>query len=110
ANGDGRVQAGDLVAFSSGVLDTGYIGEVGRTWPVGEPHGARSLYRRWNDLWDRLLAACQPGAPASELLSAYRAAGETLPTIPVARGLGMGFDRPVVSQHLPRTADEDQLE
>ena len=31
-----RVQDGDLVAFASGVLDRGYIGEVGRTWPVGD--------------------------------------------------------------------------
>ena len=36
ASDDGRVEPGDLVAFSAGVLDGGYTGEVGRTWPVGE--------------------------------------------------------------------------
>jgi Xaa-Pro dipeptidase len=110
ASADGRVHAGDLVAFSSGVLDGGYTAEVGRTWPVGEPSGVTDLYRRWNTLWDRLYESCQPGAPAIDLLVAYQAAGEELPPMPVARGLGLGFDTPVVSQHLPATAAEEQLE
>jgi Xaa-Pro dipeptidase len=110
ASADGRVHAGDLVAFSSGVLDGGYTGEVGRTWPVGEPSGVTDLYRRWNTLWDRLYDSCQPGAPAIDLFAAYQAAGEELPPMPVARGLGLGFDTPVVSQHLPATAAEEQLE
>jgi Xaa-Pro aminopeptidase len=110
ANPDGLVHAGDLVAFSSGVLDGGYTGEVGRTWPVGNPAGSADLYRRWDALWDRLYEACQPGAPAIDLLTAYQAAGEELPPMPIARGLGLGFDPPVVSQHLPATAAEEQLE
>jgi len=110
ASDDGIVRAGDLVAFSAGVLDGGYTGEVGRTWPVGELDGASDLYRRWDALWDRLYEACQPGAPAIDLLTAYQAAGEELPPMPIARGLGLGFDPPVVSQHLPATAAEEQLE
>jgi Xaa-Pro dipeptidase len=110
ASEDGLVQPGDMVAFSAGVLDRGYTGEVGRTWPVGEPDGAADLYRRWDALWHRLYDACQPGAPSTELLSAYHAAGEQLPPMPVARGLGLGFDPPVVSQHLPATAAEERLE
>ncbi|MEB3979868.1 M24 family metallopeptidase [Mycobacterium sp. 663a-19] len=109
-NGDGRIADGDLVALSAGVLAGGYIGEVGRTWPVGTVPGAPALYQRWNTLWDKLLAACQPGAAAGELLAAYRAAGEPAPPMPVARGLGMGFDPPVVSQHLPETAADERLE
>ncbi len=107
---DGRVHDGDLVAFSAGVRAGGYIGEVGRTWPVGAAGGAPALYRRWDNLWDRLLAACRPGAECSELLEAYQAAREPAPPMPVARGLGMGFDPPVVSKHLPRTAGEERLE
>ena len=110
ATDDGIVRAGDLVAFSAGVLDGGYTGEVGRTWPVGELDGASDLYRRWDALWDRLYEACQPGAPAIDLLTAYQAAGEELPPMPIARGLGLGFDPPVVSQHLPATAAEERLE
>jgi Xaa-Pro dipeptidase len=110
ANPDGMVHEGDLVAFSSGVLDGGYTGEVGRTWPVGEVDGSVDLYRRWDTLWDRLYEACRPGAPAIDLVSAYQAAGEQLPPMPIARGLGLGFDPPVVSQHLPATAAEERLE
>jgi Xaa-Pro dipeptidase len=110
ASDDGLVRDGDLVAFSAGVLDGGYTGEVGRTWPVGEVNGSTDLYRRWDALWDRLYEACQPGAPAIDLLTAYQAAGEELPPMPVARGLGLGFDPPVVSRHLPATAAEEHLE
>jgi Xaa-Pro dipeptidase len=108
--GDGRIQDGDLVAFSAGVVAGGYIGEVGRTWPVGVAAGAAALYHRWDRLWAKLLAACRPGAGAGELLGAYQAAGEPSPPMPVARGLGMGFDPPVVSKHLPRSAADERLE
>jgi Xaa-Pro dipeptidase len=110
ASDDGRVEAGDLVAFSAGVLDNGYTGEVGRTWPAGEAAGAVDLYRRWDALWHRLYEACQPGAPGADLVAAYHAAGEQLPPMPIARGLGLGFDPPVVSEHLPATAASERLE
>ena len=64
-------------SFDAGVVAGGYVGEVGRTWPVG-PDGAtpaacrRRLYRRWDELWHRLLDACRPVRPASGLLEAYR--------------------------------------
>ncbi|MFE3543158.1 M24 family metallopeptidase [Nocardia sp. NPDC059177] len=111
--GGGRVaRAGDLVAFSAGILGDGYIGEVGRTRPAdgtGDDR-TRALYQRWDRLWDRLLQACRPGATATGLLTAYELAGEALPPMPVARGLGMGFDAPVVSPRLPRTAAAERLQ
>ncbi|MBV9513697.1 MAG: aminopeptidase P family protein, partial [Mycobacteriaceae bacterium] len=111
ATGDGRVADGNLVAFAAGVLADGYLGEIGRTWPVGDVDAepVRRLYRRWNELWERLMAACQPGAVAADLLSAYEASGEPLPPMPVAHGLGLGFDPPVVSPALPRTAAGERL-
>lgn len=109
--GDRRAQSGDLVAFSAGVLGDGYIGEVGRTWPVGEgDDSAKALYRRWDGLWSRLLDACRPGALTTDLLTAYETAGVDLPPMPVARGLGMGFDPPVVCAQLPETAATERLE
>lgn len=105
----GRVKSGDLVAFSAGVLADGYLGEVGRTWPVGEAR-ASDLFERWNALWDRLADACRPGHPASDLLTAYEAAGERLPAMPVAHGLGLGFDPPVVTPQLRATAGEEIFE
>jgi Xaa-Pro dipeptidase len=112
ARSDGRVENGDLVALSAGVLADGYVGEVGRTWPVGDVEGSEipALYDRWNALWDRLAVACQPGRPASELLAAYEAANEPLPPMPVAHGLGLGFDSPVVTPQLQQTAAEEILE
>jgi Xaa-Pro dipeptidase len=113
ASDDGQVQLGDLVAFSAGVLDGGYIGEVGRTWPAGvprKPQATVDLYQRWDALWDRIYDVCRPGASGADLLAAYRVAGEPLPPMPIARGLGLGFDPPVVSQHLPTTASAERLE
>jgi Xaa-Pro dipeptidase len=106
----GRVAEGDLVALSAGALADGYVGEVGRTWPVGDVPGADVLFRRSNDLWEHLIAACRPGGSAADLLSAYDAAGEPLPATPVAHGLGLGFDPPVVSADLPSTCAEERLE
>ena len=112
ARSGGRIESGDLVAFAAGVLADGYVGEVGRTWPVGDVSnmGAPALYDRWNRLWDKLAAACAPGRPASGLLSAYEAAEEPLPPMPVAHGLGLGFDSPVVTPQLRATAASEILE
>ena len=84
---------------------------MARTCYVGAPTAAvQSLYRRRDDLWDRLLDACRVGNPAGVLLDAYRQAGEPLPAMPVAHGLGLGFDPPVVSPNLPATAAAEVLE
>ena len=107
---DHRIAEGDLVSFAAGALADGYVGEVGRTWPVGEVSGADALYRRSDALWERLVDACRPGAPASDLLAAYEAAGEPLPPLPVAHGLGLGFDPPVVSPDLPLTSVAERLD
>lgn len=107
---DRRIAEGDLVAFAAGALADGYVGEVGRTWPVGDVPGADALFGRSNELWERLIDACRPGAPAGDLLAAYDAAGEALPPIPVAHGLGLGFDPPVISPDLPQTSAHERLE
>jgi Xaa-Pro aminopeptidase len=109
AGGDGRAAAGDLVSFTSGVVARGYIAEVGRTYAVGGPVPA-PLAARGEGVWQRLLAACRPGAAGGDLLDCYAAAGEPLPPMPVARGLGLGFDLPVVTGALPRTAAAERLE
>ncbi|WP_137149704.1 Xaa-Pro peptidase family protein [Mycolicibacterium sp. CR10] len=107
---DRRIAEGDLVAFASGALAGGYVGEVGRTWPVGDVPGADALYRRSNDLWDRLVESCRPGAAASDLFAAYEAVGEELPPMPVAHGLGLGFDPPVITPDLARTSAAERLD
>jgi Xaa-Pro aminopeptidase len=112
AEGDGRMRAGDLVALSAGALANGYVGEVGRTVVVGDDHtdAVRALFRRSDALGERLIGACRPGAAATDLFAAYEAAGEPLPATPVAHGLGLGFDPPVLSPALPHTAAAERLE
>jgi Xaa-Pro dipeptidase len=112
ATGDGEVTSGDLVVFAAGALADGYVGEVGRTWPVGDVDNGsmHKLYQRSNELWDRLIAACRPGALGTDLLAAYQLAGEPLPPMAVAHGLGLGFDPPVISRRLPATAAREQLD
>ena len=58
--------------FDAGCVADGYVGEVGRTWPVGDVAGAVALFRRSDELWERLVDACRPGAPASDLLDGVR--------------------------------------
>ena len=108
---DVPVREGDLVAFDAGVIVGGYVGELGRTHVVGtDSDGAAGLSACWDELWGRLLAACRPGAPMSNLLAAYDAAGVAPPPMPVARGLGLGFDLPLVTQALPGEAAEQRFE
>ncbi|WP_375481937.1 M24 family metallopeptidase [uncultured Mycobacterium sp.] len=111
-DGEGRVRAGDLVVLAAGALADGYVGEVARTWPAGDADNAaiRELYERSNTLWRKLVAACRPGAAAGDLLAAYDAAEEPLPPMPVAYGLGLGFDPPVVTPALSRSAAQDRLD
>jgi Xaa-Pro aminopeptidase len=116
AHAHSTVREGDLVAFAAGALAGGYVGEVGRTWPVGgvtadAANGeTRKLFERSDVLYERLIRACRPGASTRELLAAYESAGEPLPPMPVAHGLGLGFDPPVVSEMLWAAGEHDCLD
>ncbi|HZC53416.1 MAG TPA: M24 family metallopeptidase [Mycobacterium sp.] len=107
-----EVRSGDLVAFAAGALAGGYVAEVGRTWPAGgiDDESVRDLFERSKALYDEMVAACRPGASTHELLAAYEAAGEPVPPIPVAHGLGLGFDPPVVSEMLWAAGEHDRLD
>jgi Xaa-Pro aminopeptidase len=110
AGRDAPAGPGDLVAFEAGVIRDGYVGELGRTRPVGEDRIEPVLCRRWDELWDRLLSACRVGTSMTALLDAYEAAGVPPPPMPVARGLGLGFDLPLVTHDLPDAAAEQHVE
>ncbi len=111
ASRDTPAQPGDLVAFEAGVMLGGYVGELGRTHSVdGDAAIDRQLAQRCEELRDRLLGACRVGAPLSDLLAAYEGSGIPLPPMPVARGLGLGYDLPLVTAALPRTAGEQGME
>ncbi|WAC89148.1 M24 family metallopeptidase [Mycobacterium sp. Aquia_213] len=108
--GQAEARPGDLVAFAAGALANGYVAEVGRTWPVGDVTEARGLFERSKTLYDKMVAACRPGASTRDLLAAYEAAGEPIPPMPIAHGLGLGFDPPVVSETLLAAGEHDELE
>jgi Xaa-Pro aminopeptidase len=110
--GHSQIQSGDLVALAAGALADGYVAEVGRTWPAGDSANGSThkLFARSNALHDKLLAACRPGTDTRELLAAYDAAGEPLPPMPVAHGLGLGFDPPVVSETLCAAGAHNRLD
>jgi Xaa-Pro aminopeptidase len=103
---DGAVDQGQLVACSVSAMYAGYEGSLARTWlcrPVATSAGEgmpsdeqRHLHRRWQDVRGRLLEACRPGRAAGELRASYLASGEPLPPVPIAHGLGLGVEPPLV--------------
>jgi Xaa-Pro aminopeptidase len=109
-NIDGVVDQGQLVACSVGAMYAGYEGSLARTWLSGSlatsagkggpSDEQRSLHRRWEQVRRRLLEACRPGRDAGELRAAYLASGEPLPPVPIAFGLGLGLEPPLVGSGL----------
>ena len=101
------------MAFSTGVLAGGYVGEVGRTWPAAQkqvPDGAAALYRRWENLWDRLIDACRPGVGAADLMAAYQAAGSRTHRCRWPAVWAWGSTHPSSPGTLPATAADERLE
>lgn len=104
------IRPGDLVSLSAGALAGGYVGEVARTVAAADDPSIHRLYQRSEELRERLIAACRPGAYGHELIAAYDAANEPLPPAPIAHGVGMGFDPPVITTQLPRAVTDECLE
>lgn len=110
--GDGTIPAGGLVTGQVGVLYAGYEGVVARTWVNGEADGRRpiptvdqrKLSQRWQALIESLLAACHPGSTGADLVAAYQAVGEPLPASPVAHGMGLGMEPPMIGAGFPADA------
>lgn len=109
-HGDRAVNEGDLVVLSSGVLYAGYEGSVGRTWPcigaAGEIKPAqREVFQRWNRLSESLRTQIRPGNSGAALRKAYEDSGEMLPPFPIANGVGMGWEPPIIGTALGAEAD-----
>jgi Xaa-Pro aminopeptidase len=86
---------------TSATQDGAWITSRDHAWRVG---------RRDRRIAEGDLVAFAAGASAGDLLTAYEAAGEALPPIPVAHGLGLGFDPPVISPDLPQTSADERLD
>ena len=111
---------GDLVAISVGTLYLGYEGTVALTWPCGGeravPPASRvreldttspgqRLHQRWRAVLDRLLAECRPGRSCGDLRRAYAASGEPPSGLPIAHGIGLGCEPPLVGGELGGEGD-----
>lgn len=105
---DRRVAPGDLVVLAGGVVRGGYTGELARTHALDGGHAG--LFARLAELRAGLLEVCRPGEPGSALLDAYASAGVSPPPVPVARGLGLGFDLPIVAADLPASPGADPFQ
>lgn len=97
---DRLVGPGELVALNPSAIYAGYEGGVGRTWLAEPSDGPSPAQRRLADrcraALDALIAACRPGAHGSALLDAWARTGERLPAAPLAHGLGLGVEAPVI--------------
>jgi Xaa-Pro dipeptidase len=107
---ENAINEGDLVALSSGVLYAGYEGGVGRTWPClgagSEVKPAqRELFRRWSRVWESMRAQLRPGNTGAALRRAYEQTGEPLPPFPIANGVGMGWEAPLIATAIGADAD-----
>lgn len=96
---------GRLVALDPGAFHRGYEGGVGRTRPIGGTTAAdRELARRCRAALDAVVGACRPGATGADLLAAWEASGEPAPRAPLAVGLGLGVEPPVIGAGLGASA------
>ena len=109
---DTPAQPGDLVAFEAGVVLGGYSGEVGRTYRVGD-EGDRDR-RRAGAAQSRPVGSAPDGLPgggaADRPARRLRRGRRPAAPMPVARGLGLGFDLPLVTHALPLTSGEQHVE
>ena len=95
---DRPVGDGELVVLAPGALYAGYEAGLARTRVAGlsAPLFAADLARRCARGMDALLAACRPGAAGADLYRAWEDAGNPESGVPLAHGLGLGAEPPVI--------------
>ena len=98
--GTGGAAAGDVVALHPGAMYAGYEAGIGRSWSVpgrrpgpGASELAASARRRLASL----VAGCTAGATGADLCETWRRAGGGPISEPLAIGLGLGVEAPVIS-------------
>ena len=90
---DRVLAAGDRVVLDAGVLVDGYEGGLARTIVCDEPTPAASPA---DDMLMALVEAIVPGATGADLWAAWDATGVARPVSPIALGVGLGVEPPVV--------------
>jgi Xaa-Pro dipeptidase len=95
---DRPVGDGELVVLAPGALYAGYEAGLARTRVAGTaaPPGAGELASRCARGMDALIAACRAGNTGADLYRAWEDTGDPDPAIPLAHGLGLGAEPPLI--------------
>ncbi len=95
---DRPVGDGELVVLAPGALYGGYESGLARTRVAGRsgPPGAADLVTRCARSLDALMAACRPGNTGADLYRAWEGAGNRESPVPLAHGLGLGAEPPLI--------------
>ncbi len=91
-------RAGELVVLDPGALYGGYEGGVGRTWVAGATATAAqsALASRGRHGLDAVIEQCRAGRRGADLVRAWAASGAPVPAAPLAYGVGLGVEPPVI--------------
>jgi Xaa-Pro dipeptidase len=95
---DRPVGNGELVVLAPGAQYAGYEAGLARTRVAGRsaPRGAADLATRCAHSFDALIAACRPGNTGADLYRAWESAANRECTVPLAHGLGLGAEPPLI--------------
>jgi Xaa-Pro dipeptidase len=95
---DRPVGDGELVVLAPGALYAGYEAGLARTRVAGRsaPPGTADLATRCARSMDALMAACRPGNTGADLYRAWETAGNRESPVPLAHGLGLGAEPPLI--------------
>ena len=95
---DRPIGYGELVVLAPGALYAGYEAGVARTRVAGRCASAEAtdLASRCARSMDALLAACRPGNTGADLYRAWENAGNRDSGVPLAHGLGLGAEPPLI--------------
>ena len=95
---DRPIGEGELVVLAPGALYAGYEAGLARTRVAGNagPAGTPDLAARCARGMDALIAACRPGNTGADVYRAWENAGNPDPAVPLAHGLGLGAEPPLI--------------
>jgi Xaa-Pro aminopeptidase len=91
---DRPIGESELVVLAPGALYAGYESGLARTRVAGRD--VAGLASRCARGMDSLVAACRPGNTGADLYRAWEDTGNEDPGVPLAHGLGLGAEPPVV--------------
>lgn len=103
---DRPVGDGELVVLAPSALYAGYEAGLARTRVAGRfaPMGTADIAMRCARGMDALMAACRPGNTGADLYRAWENAGNPESPVPLAHGLGLGAEPPLIGLGCGRDA------